>query len=76
MDRRSGKIIENAPKHLKSKEAALVRIIPLSPICVEKFAEYPPLGRFVIRDMEQAVIVGVIVDVEKKATATSKSRRK
>jgi elongation factor 1-alpha len=66
MDRRSGKTIERAPKYLKSKEAAIVKIIPLSPICVEKFADYSSLGRFIIRDMNQTIAVGIIKDVEKR----------
>jgi len=33
--------------------------------CVESFAEYPPLGRFAVRDMRQTVAVGVIKAVEK-----------
>ncbi|CAF1927373.1 unnamed protein product [Rotaria magnacalcarata] len=72
VDRRSGKTIEEAPKFLKSGEAAMVRMIPSKPMCVEKFAEYPPLGRFAVRDMRQTVAVGVIKDVEKKAPSTGK----
>ncbi|CAN0351376.1 unnamed protein product, partial [Laminaria digitata] len=34
--------------------------------CVESFQEYPPLGRFAVRDMRQTVAVGVIKSVEKK----------
>ncbi len=41
-------------------------------MCVEKFADYPPLGRFAVRDMRQTVAVGVIKDVEKKTAAQSK----
>jgi len=33
---------------------------------VEMFSQYPPLGRFAIRDMKQTVAVGVIKQVEKK----------
>jgi elongation factor 1-alpha len=66
IDRRSGKTIEKAPKYLKSKDTAIVKITPLNPICVEKFADYPSLGRFIIRDMEGTVAIGVIKDVEKK----------
>ena len=29
-------------------------------MCVEAFTEYPPLGRFAVRDMRQTVAVGVI----------------
>lgn len=36
-------------------------------MCVESFAEYPPLGRFAVRDMRQTVAVGVIKSVDKTA---------
>jgi elongation factor 1-alpha len=35
-------------------------------MCVEKFQEFPPLGRFAVRDMKQTVAVGVIKEVERK----------
>jgi len=72
VDRRSGKTIEEAPKFLKSGEAAMVKMIPSKPMCVEKFSDYPPLGRFAVRDMRQTVAVGVIKDVEKKAASSGK----
>jgi elongation factor 1-alpha len=72
VDRRSGKTIEEAPKFLKSGEAAMVKMIPSKPMCVEKFADYPPLGRFAVRDMRQTVAVGVIKEVEKKAATSGK----
>ncbi|KAI4812884.1 hypothetical protein KUCAC02_024246 [Chaenocephalus aceratus] len=45
---------------------------PASQCCVESFSEYPPLGRFAVRDMRQTVAVGVIKGVEKKAYSTGK----
>ncbi|CAF1678654.1 unnamed protein product, partial [Adineta ricciae] len=72
VDRRSGKTLEEAPKFLKSGEAAMVKMIPSKPMCVEKFSDYPPLGRFAVRDMRQTVAVGVIKEVEKKAAASGK----
>jgi elongation factor 1-alpha len=44
VDRRTGKIIEETPKFIKSKESAMVKMIPTKPMCVEKFVDYPPLG--------------------------------
>jgi elongation factor 1-alpha len=38
-------------------------------MCVETFTEYPPLGRFAVRDMRQTVAVGVIKAVVKKEGA-------
>ncbi|XP_025712334.1 elongation factor 1-alpha-like [Callorhinus ursinus] len=69
IDRRSGKKLEDNPKALKSGDSAIIQMIPRKPLCVESFSEYPPLGRFAVRDMRQTVAVGVIKAVEKK-TAT------
>lgn len=59
-DRRTGKTTEENPKFIKSGDAAIVRLVPSKPMCVEAFSEYPPLGRFAVRDMRQTVAVGVI----------------
>ncbi|GAV01700.1 hypothetical protein RvY_12370 [Ramazzottius varieornatus] len=72
MDRRTGKAIEEAPKFIKSGDAAMVNLIPTKPLCVEAFAEYPPLGRFAVRDMRQTVAVGVIKEVNKKEASSGK----
>jgi elongation factor 1-alpha len=66
MDRRSGKELEKLPKSLKSGDAAMINLVPSKPMCVETFNEYPPLGRFAVRDMRQTVAVGVIKEVNKK----------
>jgi len=66
VDRRDGKELEGTPKSIKSGDAAMVLLIPSKPLCVETFTEYPPLGRFAVRDMRQTVAVGVIKNVTKK----------
>ncbi|XP_078279141.1 elongation factor 1-alpha 1-like [Rhinoraja longicauda] len=66
IDRRSGKKLEDLPKFIKSGDAAIVTMMPRKPMCVESFSEYPPLGRFAVRDMRQTVAVGVIKAVSKK----------
>jgi len=71
-DRRTGKATEEAPKCIKSGDAAIVNLIPTKPLCVEAFVDYPPLGRFAVRDMRQTVAVGVIKEVKKKDAATGK----
>jgi len=75
IDRRSGKEIEDAPKLLKSGEAAYVLMNPSKPMCVETFADYPPLGRFAVRDMKQTVAVGVVKEVTKKAIDAGKTTK-
>lgn len=59
-DRRTGKTTEENPKSIKSGDAAIVMLQPTKPMCVEAFQEFPPLGRFAVRDMRQTVAVGVI----------------
>merc|ERR1712036_10938 len=78
IDRRSGKKIEDLPTKIKSGDAAIVKMIPSKPMCVEPFQQYAPLGRFAVRDMRQTVAVGVIKSVEKsdKAGKTTKSAAK
>ncbi|KAI3652297.1 hypothetical protein MP228_003600 [Amoeboaphelidium protococcarum] len=71
IDRRSGKKLEDNPKFLKSGDAAIVKFVPTKPLCVESFSDYPPLGRFAVRDMRQTVAVGVIKSVD-KSEATGK----
>jgi elongation factor 1-alpha len=65
IDRRSGKELEDNPKYVKSGDAAIAVLTPSKPMSVEAFADYPPLGRFAVRDMKQTVAVGVIKSVEK-----------
>ena len=55
IDRRSGKVVEENPKMIKTGDAAMVKMVPSKPMVVETFTEYPPLGRFAVRDMRQTV---------------------
>jgi len=75
IDRRSGKKMEENPKFVKSGDAAIVKMIPSKPMCVEAFSEYPPLGRFAVRDMRQTVAVGVIKSVDKVEKAGGKTTK-
>jgi sulfate adenylyltransferase subunit 1 (EFTu-like GTPase family) len=66
IDKRNGQKTEDEPKSVKSGEGAIVDMIPSKPLCVEAFSEYPPLGRFAVRDMRKTVAVGVIKAVWRK----------
>jgi elongation factor 1-alpha len=68
-DRRTGKAMEANPKFVKTGDACIVTLEPTKPMVVETFNEYPPLGRFAVRDMRQTVAVGVVQAVTKKEEA-------
>ncbi|EPY76230.1 eukaryotic translation elongation factor 1 alpha 1-like isoform 2 [Camelus ferus] len=69
---RSGKKLEDGPKFLKSGDAAIVDVVPVKPICVESFPDYPLLGHFAVRDMRQTVAVDVVKAVDKKTAGAGK----
>lgn len=79
MDRRSGKVLEENPKFVKNGDACIANLVPTKSLCVESFTDYPPLGRFAVRDMRQTVAVGVIKGVtkkEKEGKATKSAAKK
>ena len=76
MDKRTGVVTEEFPKHIKSGDAGIVRMTPSKPMVVEAFNEFPPLGRFAVRDMKQTVAVGVIKETLKKEKSDPKAGKK
>jgi len=66
IDKRTGQKKEDDPKSIKTGDAAIVEMVPSKPLCVEPFADYPPLGRFAVRDMRKTVAVGVIKQVARQ----------
>ena len=63
---KTNEVLEEEPKFIKNGDTAIVRIVPTRPMVVEAFSEFPPLGRFAVRDMSRTVAVGVIKSVNKK----------
>lgn len=58
--------MEEEPKSIKNGDSAIVVLKPTKPMCCETFTDYPPLGRFAVRDMNKTVAVGVIKETVKK----------
>jgi elongation factor 1-alpha len=74
MDKRTGEVTEEFPKAIKSQDAAIVKMVPSKPMTVEPFNQFPPLGRFAVRDMKQTVAVGVIKETVKKDRTIAKKK--
>lgn len=66
LDPKTGATKEENPKFLKTGDAAIIKVKPLKPVCVEEYKKFPQLGRFAIRDMGQTVAAGVILSVTPK----------
>ncbi|MEM0504220.1 MAG: translation elongation factor EF-1 subunit alpha [Sulfolobales archaeon] len=64
LDPRTGQIVEKNPQLIKVGDSALVRFKPIKPMVVEKFSDFPQLGRFAMRDMGKTVGIGVVVDLK------------
>lgn len=74
IDRRTGKALEEFPKFVKTGDACLCKMVPSKAMCCEVFSEYPPLGRFAVRDMKQTVAVGVIKSCDRKEPSAAKKK--
>ncbi len=68
-DPKSGQVVAKNPDFIKTGDVAIVKVKPLKPVVVEKFQEFPPLGRFAIRDMGETVAAGVVLEVKPKVMA-------
>ncbi len=64
LDPRTGQVVEKNPQFLKMGDAAIVKFKPIKPMVIEKFSEFPQLGRFAMRDMGKTVGIGVVIDVK------------
>jgi len=64
IDPRTGQVIEKNPSFVKQGEAAIVKFKPIKPMVIEKYSEFPQLGRFAMRDMGKTVGIGVVIDVK------------
>lgn len=69
IDPRSGQVVEEKPKFLKSGDSAIVKIRPVRPLCIETFKEFPELGRFALRDMGTTIAAGIVQEITEKFTA-------
>ncbi|MHA1377761.1 MAG: translation elongation factor EF-1 subunit alpha [Candidatus Helarchaeota archaeon] len=66
IDVRTGQVIQEKPDFLKVNEGGKVKLTPKKPLCIEKYSEYPQLGRFAVRDMGRTIAVGIVLDVVKR----------
>ena len=66
LDQRSGQVIEEKPDFVKKGESMIAKLVPLKPMVIESYKDFPQLGRFAVRDMGMTVAVGIVQKVTKR----------
>ncbi|MEM4369331.1 MAG: translation elongation factor EF-1 subunit alpha [Desulfurococcaceae archaeon] len=64
LDPRTGKEAEKNPQFIKQGDIALVKLKPIKPLVVEKYSDFPGLGRFAMRDMGRTIGIGQVIEVK------------
>jgi elongation factor 1-alpha len=62
----TGEVLQENPDFIKNGDAAIIKIKPIQPLCIEKQKEIPQLARFAIRDSGATVAAGMCIDLVKK----------
>ncbi len=62
LDPRTGAVKEKDPAFIKAGDAAIVTVVPVKPMVIEKVKEIPQMGRFAIRDMGQTIAAGMCME--------------
>jgi len=65
IDPKTGATLQENPDFIKTGDAAIIKVVPSKPLVIEPVKEFPPLGRFAIRDMGMTVAAGVVLEVVK-----------
>ncbi len=64
MDPKTGQVTEENPQFLKKGDTGIIKMQPIKKFPLEKFKDFPELGRVAIRDMGRTVAVGVVLAIE------------
>lgn len=62
----TGEVLQENPDFIKNGDAAVIKVKPMQPLCIEKQKDIPQLARFAIRDSGATVAAGMCIDLIKK----------
>jgi elongation factor 1-alpha len=76
-NRHTGAVLEENPNVVRQGDSVIARLSVLDnkPVCLEPFRDCAPLGRFIIRDMDLTVGVGIVTSIEEVANANTKTTK-
>jgi elongation factor 1-alpha len=64
MDPKTGQVTEANPQFIKKGDLAVCKLTPIKKFPLEKYKDFPEVGRIAVRDMGRTVAVGVVLNVE------------
>ncbi|KAF9055061.1 hypothetical protein BDZ89DRAFT_1055681 [Hymenopellis radicata] len=67
-DKATGRKSKKPPQFAKRGQKIVALIETTAPICVERFADYPQLGRFTLRDEGRTIAIGKITKLVENGT--------
>ena len=66
LDPASGEVVAENPDFVKNGDAAIIKVVPATPMVIEKNSDIPHMARFAIRDAGSTVAAGMCTNVVKK----------
>ena len=66
LDPATGATKQEKPDFIKNGDAAIIKIKPIQPLCIEKQKDIPQMARFAVRDSGATVAAGMCIDLVKK----------
>ncbi len=66
IDPKTGAVVEENPKFIKTGDVAIVKFKPIQPVVLEPYKYIPGLGRYAIRDMGRTIAAGMVIDIVPK----------
>ncbi|KAF8812410.1 hypothetical protein BYT27DRAFT_7182848 [Phlegmacium glaucopus] len=67
-DKATGRKSKKPPQFAKKGQKIVALIEAAAPVCVEKFVDYPQLGRFTLRDEGRTIAIGKITKLIEQST--------
>jgi elongation factor 1-alpha len=62
----TGEVLQQKPDMIKNGDAAVIKVKPVQPLCIEKMSDIPQMARFAVRDSGATVAAGMCIDLVKK----------
>jgi len=60
------------PQALKNNSVGEIELLALEPLCIEKYSNFPQLGRFVIEGKKGAVAAGIVLETSNETVLKTK----